>query len=169
MARRTSLKEFQETLAAKLRDARGEAAPMARIGVRAADQYWLVRLSDAGEVLSPPEVTPVPLTQGWFLGLANVRGKLACVVDFAAFLGEAPTERTPACRLLLAADRFGAQSGLLVAGIVGLRNIDGLVADNRAPPYAWVTGCYRDADGRRWNEFDFGALVAHPDYVQAGI
>jgi chemotaxis signal transduction protein len=34
------------------------------------------------------------LAQSWFCGIANVRGKLHAVSDFAAFLGAQPTPRT---------------------------------------------------------------------------
>ena len=38
-----------------------------------------------------PEVSLVPLTKDWFLGVANVRGVLYGVSDFAAFGGIAAT------------------------------------------------------------------------------
>src|SRR3972149_1323771 len=122
VAKHISLREFQQALAAKLAEAGAETAPHARLGVQAGGgvwvvplgggggggararggpggqaggRLWLIRLDDAGEVLPLPEVTPVPLTRPWFLGLANIRGNLAGVVGFAAFMGEPPPERAP--------------------------------------------------------------------------
>jgi twitching motility protein PilI len=103
MAKHTSLREFQQALAAKLAGASAEAAPHARLGVQAGGRLWLIRLDDAGEVLPLPDLTPVPLTRQWFLGLANIRGNLAGVVDFAGFMGSPPTERSPGCRLVVVA------------------------------------------------------------------
>src|SRR5205807_2294323 len=69
-----------------------------------------------------------PLTRPWYLGLANIRGLMANVVDFAAFLGAEPTVRTPNCRLVLVADRFQSYSGLLISRMMGLRNVQTLAA-----------------------------------------
>ena len=48
-------------------------------------ERWLVDLADAGEVLPVPPLSDVPLTQPWFLGIANIRGTLFSVTDLAAF------------------------------------------------------------------------------------
>ena len=165
----TSLREFQQALAARLAEASAESAPHARLGVQAGGRLWLIRLDEAGEVLQLPELTPVPLTHSWFLGLANIRGNLASVVDFAAFIGAPPTERSPDCRLVLFADRFGAHSGLLIARMAGLRNIHQLEAEAGGADRPWIRGGFRDAEGRRWEELDIGALMAHGDFLQVGI
>jgi len=169
VAKHISLREFQQALAAKLAEAGAETAPHARLGVQAGGRLWLIRLDDAGEVLPLPEVTPVPLTRQWFLGLANIRGNLAGVVDFAGFMGEPPTERSPGCRLILVAERFGAHSGLLVARMLGLRNIHQFQAEDGAADSPWIRGAFRDAEGRRWFELDLGALVAHGDFLQVSL
>ncbi len=169
MAKHISLREFQQALAARLAEAGAETAPHARLGVQAGGRLWLIRLDDAGEVLPLPAVTPVPLTRQWFLGLANIRGNLACVVDFAGFMGEPPTERSPDCRLVLVAERFGAHSGLLVARMMGLRNIHQFEAEERGADRPWIREAFRDPEGRRWYELDIGVLVAHGDFLQAGL
>ena len=169
MAKQISLREFQQALAARLAEAGAETAPHARLGVQAGGRLWLIRLDDAGEVLPLPAVTPVPLTRQWFLGLANIRGNLACVVDFAALIGEPPTERAPDCRLVLVAERFGVHSGLLVGRMMGLRNIHQLKAEEGGADRPWVRGAFRDSEGRRWCELDIGVLVAHDDFLQAGL
>jgi len=169
VAKHISLREFQQALAAKLAEAGAETAPHARLGVQAGGRLWLIRLDDAGEVLPLPEVTPVPLTRPWFLGLANIRGNLAGVVDFAGFMGEPPTERAPDCRLVLVAERFAAHSGLVVARMLGLRNIREFEAEEGGGDRPWIRGAFRDPDGRRWHELDIEALVAHGDFLQVGL
>jgi twitching motility protein PilI len=169
VAKHISLREFQQALAAKLAEAGAETAPHARLGVQAGGRLWLIRLNDAGEVLPLPAVTPVPLTRQWFLGLANIRGNLAGVVDFAGFMGEPPTKLSPDCRLVLVAERFAAHSGLVVARLLGLRNIRELVAEEGGADRPWIRGAFRDAEGKRWFELDVEALVAHGDFLQAGL
>jgi len=69
------------------------------LGVQAGTRNWLLKLDDAGEMLPLPEFSSVPLTKPWYLGLANIRGVLASIVDFGAFMGGEQTVRTPDCRL----------------------------------------------------------------------
>ena len=168
MFKKPSLREFEHELDAQLAEARGETAPHARLGVQAGTRLWLIRLDEAGEVLSLPEVTPVPLTKPWFLGLANVRGNLASVVDFAAFTGDPPQPRSPDSMLVLLAERLGAHSGLVVARMMGLLNINDLRAEDGGSERAWIRGVYSDARQQRWHELDVGALAAHDDFLQVG-
>lgn len=39
-------------------------------------QYFVAPLGEVSEVIYPPKYTPVPKTQAWVLGLANIRGRL---------------------------------------------------------------------------------------------
>src|SRR6185295_14620547 len=83
---RLSLRDYQRELAERLRQA-DSARSASKLGVQVGAQSWLVDLVEAGEVLPVPPITAVPLTRAWFRGVANVRGNLYSVVDFAAFLG----------------------------------------------------------------------------------
>lgn len=168
MAKQVSLREFQQELAQRLREAQAEAEPTSRLGVRAGERNWLVKLDDAGEMLSLPEISSVPLTKPWYLGLANIRGVLASVVDFAALMGGELTVRTPDCRLLLIADRFHAFSGLLVSRMLGLRNVQTFQATAEAGSRPWVSTVYRDEEGKIWHELDVGQLVAHDEFLHVG-
>lgn len=171
MARQTSLREFQQSLAQRLREAHATSEQSSRLGVQAGDSYWLVKLDETDEVLPLPEISPVPLTRPWYLGLANIRGVMANVVDFGAFLGGEPTVRTPECRLVLVADRFQSYSGLLIGRMMGLRNLQNLEAREAAdaPGHKpWLGTVYRDADGRSWNELNVASLVANENFLNVG-
>jgi twitching motility protein PilI len=171
MARQTSLREFQQSLAQRLREAQASSEQSSRLGVLAGESYWLVKLDETDEVLPLPEISPVPLTRPWYLGLANIRGVMANVVDFGAFLGNEPTPRTPDCRLVLVADRFQSFSGLLISRMMGLRNVQNLEA--RDAPDApgrqpWLGSVYSDPDGRTWNELNMAGLVANDTFLNVG-
>ncbi len=73
---------------------RGRRPAASKLGLQVGDDRWLVDLADAGEVIPVPPITAVPLTRPWFAGVANIRGNLYSVVDFAAFLGGAPVTFT---------------------------------------------------------------------------
>jgi twitching motility protein PilI len=151
-----------------LREAQAEAEPTSRLGVQAGGGNWLLKLDDAGEMLPLPEFSAVPLTKSWYLGLANIRGVLASVVDFAAFMGAEHTVRTPDCRLLLIAERFNSFSGLLMSRMLGLKNVQAMQAAEKAAEKSWIGAAYRDEDGRLWQELDMSALVTHDDFLQVG-
>jgi twitching motility protein PilI len=169
VAKQISLREFQQGLAQRLREAQAEAEPTSRLGVQAGGGNWLLKLDDAGEMLPLPEISGVPLTRPWYLGLANIRGVLSSVVDFAAFAGGETTVRTPDCRLLLIAERFQSFSGLLISRMLGLKNVQAMELVPEAAKRPWIAGAYRDEEGRMWHELDIGALVAHEDFLHVGV
>ncbi len=168
MAKQLSLRDFQQGLAQRLREAQAEAEPTSRLGVQAGSLNWLLKLDEAGEMLPFPEISGVPLTKPWYMGLANIRGVLASVVDFAAFMGGEQTVRTPDCRLLLIAERFHSFSGLLISRMLGLKNVQAMQPSEEAIDRSWIGAVYRDNDGRPWRELDIGALVVHEDFLQVG-
>ena len=82
---KTHLREFQERLSERLRNASGTSRA-ARLGLAIGDQRWLVDLAEAGEIVPiPTQMTPVPLTRDWFKGLVNLRGTLFGVSDLMRF------------------------------------------------------------------------------------
>src|SRR3954462_11370091 len=117
---RASLREYQRELAERLRT-EGSSASASKLGVQAGEAIWLVELTDAGEVIPLPAITPVPLTRPWFRGMANIRGNLYSVVDFPAFLGGKPVAANAEARLLLIGERFRTGVALLVDRSLGLR------------------------------------------------
>src|SRR3954463_14593132 len=171
MARQISLREFQQSLAQRLREAQAATEQSSRLGVQAGDSYWLLRLDETDEVLPLPEISPVPLTHPWYLGLANIRGVMANVVDFGGFMGNETTTRTPDCRLVLVADRFQSYSGLLISRMMGLRNLQTLEpVETPATPaqQPWIGKEYRDPEGRIWKELNVAALVANENFLNVG-
>lgn len=153
MAKRLSLRDFQENLSARLLSAkRGETTPP-MLGFRSGGRRWLLELPDSGEVVPLPPLSQVPLTQPWFVGMANIRGGLHAVVDFAQFVGAPPTPRTERSRLLLVGARHGINSALLVEGIEGLRPLSALQPmemEAGMPTAPWVQSAYRDDQNNTW-------------------
>ena len=169
MTKHGRLREFQESLAARLREAASEPASGSRLGFHSGARNWLLKLEDAGEIVPLPEVTPVPLTRPWFLGLANVRGTLVSVVDLALFAGEAATQRTPESRLVLAPERFQVRAGLLVDRMLGLRAVQQMgSAGNDPTGVPWMGAAWRDENGQTWHELDMQGLVNNNEFLQAG-
>ena len=88
MANREALRDLQSRLAGRLQAARSEGVSVAAwLAVQAGGRDYLLPLNQAGEIFPWTGVQPVPYTQAWFLGIANLRGALMGVVDLAQLLG----------------------------------------------------------------------------------
>lgn len=165
MAAKTSLREYQRDLAARLQGA-GSAQVASKLGVQAGGQHWLVDLRDAGEVIPVPVVTPVPLTRPWFMGVASIRGNLVSVVDFGAFLGLGAAAPAEQARLLLLNERFRMGCALLVERSLGLRSDEQLRARERADVRApWLRAEFDDTQGEHWRELDLPQLVQDLEFL----
>lgn len=170
MSKRASLKDFQESLANRLKAAAGETAPSARLSFEAGESRWLLRLDSSGEVLTVPEISRVPLTRDWFLGVANVRGVLYGVSDFAAFVGGMGTVRGTENRLLLIGQPHGVNIALLVTRLSGLRNLSELEPlDDSGGVSPSAVSAWRDGEGRTWRELDCGKLLAQRDFLDVAL
>lgn len=169
MARKSSLREFQAHLAARLAGV-GDQRAAGLLGVQSGADYWLIGLSDSGEIIPLPPLTGVPLTKPWFVGIANIRGNLYSVADFSAFQGRDATPQNASSRLLLIGTRHGNNAALLVTRMLGLRNIDDLTpaaADPDAP--LWASDAYTDKEGRRWKMLNVRQLLADEAFMDIGI
>ncbi len=168
MAKKISLREFQEHLAARLTSAAQGKASAALLGVQTGSDYWLLNLSDSGEIVPLPPLTSVPLTKPWYAGIANIRGNLYSVADFSALRGGEATPMNAASRLLLIGTRHGSNAALLVNRMLGLKNPDQFTAVADANPHPWESGRVVDNDGREWKKLNVRALLADPEFMEIG-
>lgn len=166
-AARLDLRSFQQDLATRLAAKTAAQVESSRLGIACGDERWLVRLSDAGEVIAVPPIVPVPLTQPWFLGLANIRGNLYSVIDFPAFLGHSPVTPGSLARLILLNARTGEQhAGIVVQRVLGLRNLGELEPVRGGEQQAeWHIERWRDKDGNTWQEIDLGKLARNSAFL----
>ncbi len=133
------------------------------LGVQVAGQNWLVDMADISGVLPLPPLTPAPLTQSWFLGVANVRGLLYGVTDMAAYCKKGKASGAVDNRILLLAEHYAFNAALLVDCVLGLCNAnawkqEGIEGEMR----------YRDELGKLWHKLDVADLLGHPAFMQIG-
>ena len=170
MARKTSLREFQQNVAQRIRDLASQKSSASKLGFQVGTENWLVDLAEVSEVIPVPATAPVPLTQPWFRGVANIRGKLSSVVDFCAFQGGPAIGLATERRVILIAESLLEGSGLLVNRMLGLRNPEHFtiesVADASARP--WIKATYRDLANVQWLELNVAALVADLRFLEVG-
>ncbi|KRE88555.1 chemotaxis protein CheW [Frateuria sp. Soil773] len=138
------------------------------IGYRAGSRLFVSGIDEINELLAVPALTPVPGTQPWLLGVANVRGNLVPVVDLARFLFGERTPHSERSRLLIVR-QGGGNVALLVDEVFGQRTVD---AEQRREAEAEDDPrLVRFADERvgeqRLAVFSMGRLVRAPDFRQA--
>ncbi|MGB6056469.1 MAG: chemotaxis protein CheW [Burkholderiaceae bacterium] len=170
-ARRTRLREFQSRLLERMQAVRsGSDSGVSRLGVMLGDSRWLLDLQQAGEIVSVGNITAVPLTQDWYLGLANIRGNLTSVIDFARFQGLAPSAIDKESRIVAFAPALSFNSALLVSRVLGLRNVADMelrTAEAGAAP--WAGQQYVDRDAQLWTQLDLSLLVQDSRFLHVGI
>jgi len=171
MARKTSLREFQQNVAQRIRDLASQKTMASKLGFQVGAENWLVTLTDVSEVIPVPKTIVVPMTLPWFRGVANIRGKLYSVVDFAAFQGESVIGPGMERRVILISDRLIEGSGLMVSRMLGLRNPEHFSAEPMQgieSERPWIKAKYRDSAGALWHELDVAALVGNMQFLEVG-
>ncbi len=171
-ARRTRLREFQSQLLARMQAARsGADTRISQLGVIIGGQRCLLDLTEASEIVSVGTITPVPLTHDWYLGLANIRGNLISVIDFARFQGLGVTPINSEARIIAFAPGLSFNSGLLVSKVVGLRNVAEmeLRANTASDTQVWSSHCYRDKEEQTWTVLDLSLVVQDNRFLHVGL
>ena len=171
---RIDLQSFQQELANRLASKTAAQVESSRLGLACGGERFLIRLGDAAEVVAVPPIAGVPLTQSWFLGLANVRGNLYSVVDLAGFIGREPVALQAAggqSRLIVFGSRANdLKAGIVVQGVLGLRNLAVLTATAPEPDApAWYGQRWLDSDGGAWQEIELAQLVTDPAFLRVGL
>lgn len=174
MAERESLKDVQLRLLARLQAARTESVAMASwLAVECASHRLLLPLSQAGEIFAWSGTQPVPHARPWFLGVANLRGVLAGVVDLAMLLGSQQTRTEQAlseCSLVTLGSLLDVNAALLIDRFAGLRGRQDFVADEEPAPgaAAYLGGVKVDAHGGRWQVLDLQVLAGDAGFLNIG-
>jgi twitching motility protein PilI len=169
MANKEALRELQTRLADKLKAARAQERGKSWLAVESAGHGFLLPLELSGEIFPFNACSPVPHTQNWFLGVANLRGRLHGVVDLALFLGVQRSSWARDSSWLVALNlSLNMNAALLLDKLSGLRNIDQLKLephDAKILP-AFVGAHYRDDEGRLWQELNLSALVNETTFLR---
>ncbi len=170
-AKRSRMREFQTQLIERMRSASSDASPAtSQLGVVIGAQHWLIDLQHAGEVVQPGLMAKVPLTQDWFLGLMNLRGKLLSVVDLARFHGLAATPIDKSSRIISFSPALGLQGAILVERVMGLRNVETMspYSGSLLNGSAYIGERYVDTQEQLWTELDLSLLAKDSRFLDIG-
>lgn len=127
-------------------------------------------MSEVAEMMPYPEqISAVPGSKSWMLGLANIRGTLLPITDLQVYLGAKAVSPAKTSRLLIVRLR-GVATGLLVPSVHGMRHFD-MTTRIRNVRIKGALGAYVfDAfrmDKQAWPVFSMNALLADPDFRSA--
>lgn len=142
------------------------------IGFRIGARYLASSLGEVTEILTIPSLAPVPGTQSWMLGVANVRGNLIALVDLRQFLTGVRSVLFETSRVLVVR-QSGGSVGLLVDEVLGQRNfspeqrVPPLVLDHDDASYARCVIDNYALGEAQWGQFSMAALVRTPDFTRA--
>ena len=122
------------------------------------------------EILPMPALTPVPGSQAWMLGVANVRGTLLPVVDLKQFLEGERTVLHESQRVLVVRQP-GGDVAVTIDELYGQRSfVDGQGIDTESVSegrYAhFIDRAYRIND-QDWGVFSLDRLARTPEFRQA--
>ena len=173
MANKEARRELQGRLAERLRGARLKLDTAAWLAVECAGQGLLLPLEQAGEIFPAGTLTAVAHTQPWFLGVANLRGRLHGVVDLAAFLGlrgrAAGEPGREHARLVALNPALDIHCALLVDRLAGLRTQEQMKDEpQEGSRPAFAGRCLADGAGRGWQELQLAALAGHEAFLEVG-
>lgn len=171
MANKEALRELQNRLAERLKSDRSRQDSATWLAVECAGQGLLLPLEQSGEIFPLSPMVGVPHTMPWFLGVANLRGRLHGVVDLAGFLGlrtaatgEAVREQS---RLVAFNPGLDINCALLIDRLAGLRSLEQLRDDPQGGPRPPFAGRRLvDAAGRSWQELQLAALADHDAFLR---
>lgn len=138
------------------------------IGVTAGEERYLIPMTEVSEVIVMPKLAHVPLTQPWFLGLANVRGNLYGITDLAVYLGDKPVPFNLKSRVLLSFSDNKVYGGFAVHSMLGIRKLSEFtqVKSPKKKLPAGIRAHYQDAEGRIWKALSLYALIRDDKFLQ---
>ncbi|HEY9541100.1 MAG TPA: chemotaxis protein CheW [Luteimonas sp.] len=145
------------------------------VGYRIGQRRLASGFDEVVEILPMPQVTPVPGSQPWMLGVANIRGNLLPTVDLKQFLEGERTVLHESQRVLIVRQP-GGDVAVTIDELFGQRSFleEQALAEDELPASALAEGRYahfvdrgyRQAD-HAWGIFSLDRLARTPEFRQA--
>lgn len=134
--RQRIFRERARALAARPRTEEDGRPQIGIVEIRLARERYAVESAHVREVLPLKDVTPLPCTPPFVLGLINVRGQILSVIDLRVFFDLPRAAATAAAKVvILRSDNM--EVGLMADGVAGARS---LPLDSLCPPLPTLTG-----------------------------
>ena len=131
---------------------------------------YVIPLDEISEVLEVPDCTSLPRVKSWVRGVANVRGRLLPIIDFADFLGgklAGPSRE----RRVLVFEVHGAYVGVIVDQVYGMKAlpIDSYQPmASESPLAAFIDGKFAD-ENQSFELFRPQRLIEHDQFMNVSV
>lgn len=139
---------------------------------RVGDHRLTCGIDQVSEILGVPQTTPVPGAKPWLLGLANLRGNLAPLIDIGWYLMNSRTPITTRSRVLVMMLQ-NRPIALLVDEVFGQRHFPEGEAAQPDDYSESVISRYIERQftlaGDTWGEFRFSGLMAENDFLVGAV
>jgi twitching motility protein PilI len=139
------------------------------VGFGLGQRRLVTAFDEVVEIMPLPQITHVPGTQPWMLGVANVRGTLLPVVDLKQFLEGERTVIHEGQRVLVVR-QTGGNVAVLIDALYGQRSFNDtqmITADDEEGRYGYfIKQVYRVSDNV-WGVFSMSMLTRTPEFRQA--
>ncbi len=169
MDKRTTLRDYQTNILARLEDAKkaGAEPPAGYLGVVVGSKNVLVNLQEITETLPMMDIQRVPLVKPWFLGVANVRGKLYAINDLGQILENKHTKISSNSRMVMVNETITSNVAFVVDKMIGLRKIDDMQVSEEAVDVSVClkTQSYQDAENQIWYMLDCDKLIRSKEFT----
>ena len=145
------------------------------VGYRIGHRRLASGFDEVVEILPMPQVTPVPGSQPWMLGVANIRGNLLPTVDLKQFLEGERTVLHEGQRVLIVRQP-GGDVAVTIDELFGQRSFleEQALATDELPDSALAEGRYAHfvdrgyrLAGHTWGIFSLDRLARTPEFRQA--
>ncbi|GAA3927006.1 chemotaxis protein CheW [Litoribacillus peritrichatus] len=139
------------------------------VAFRVAGGRFLSPLGEVVEVLDVPRFTQIPGVKPWVKGIANVRGRLLPVMDFASYLGTSSNKLMRA-RKVLVVEYKSVLAGLIVDEVMGMQHFPAddfqkSTANVIPEMESYVLGEF-PRDDRLWTVVSLFKLAQDQEFVQ---
>jgi twitching motility protein PilI len=140
------------------------------IGFRLGSRHLAAGFGEVVEIITLPPLTPVPGSEPWLLGVANIRSNLLPVVDLKFFLQGERTVQHASTRALVV-KQAGGNVAVLIDELYGQRNFTDehktdLSGLDEGRYGTFVKQAYRLGD-IVWGVFSMALLSRTPEFRQA--
>ena len=140
------------------------------IGFRLGTRHLAAGFGEVVEIITLPPLTPVPGSEAWLLGVANIRSNLLPVVDLKLFMEGERTVQHATTRALVV-KQAGGNVAVLIDELFGQRNFTDankseLQGIDEGRYGAFVKHAYRLGD-IVWGVFSMALLSRTPEFRQA--
>ena len=172
VARLGSLQSFQQQLAQRLQFAqKSTRSAKSYLACATGRQRWLFDLTHTDEILGGEQLTPVPFTRDWYLGLISHRGQLIGVIDLEGFAGADPKPWLQGDRLLALSSALPVPCAIRVTQMIGVidqAHLNPAHVNPKVPsatPPSWAPHSFTDSDGSHYFGVDLMMLMAQPSFL----